>query len=191
MGLGLKLMLITSSLMPLYILMFLRVLLFDNYSDITLNSLFNLDPSSVRIWYLIALLFMIALGLALMFYYRLKERTITNRESSFVKTVEDESNVGLDFFITLIIPLVMMDASSVSSIILFAAILTILYALMYRTRLLYANPVLIIMGFTSYKVSLDSSDIVHHVISRNELVVDDQIAMLDMSERVHIAYLKG
>jgi len=83
MGLGLKLILITSSLMPLYILMFLRVLLFDNYSDIALDSLFNLDLSSVRTWYLIALLFMIALGSALMIYYRLKERTITDRESSF------------------------------------------------------------------------------------------------------------
>ncbi len=62
----------------------------------------------------------------------------------------EKEDASLNFFVTLILPLLIDDISTIQGAITFALIILLLSMLLYQTKLFYANPVLAILGYHIY-----------------------------------------
>lgn len=69
-----------------------------------------------------------------------------------LKSWEEKENAGLDFFMTIIIPVLIDDVSKTQGAVMFLIIVMFLFALLYRTKLYYANPILAILGYHIYEI---------------------------------------
>ena len=76
-----------------------------------------------------------------------------------LKSWEEKENAGLDFFMTIIIPVLIDDVSKTQGAVMFLIIVMFLFALLHRTKLYYANPILAILGYHIYEIQFkDNSD---------------------------------
>lgn len=67
-----------------------------------------------------------------------------------IKSVVDKEDASLNFFLTLIIPLLVDDVASIQGALTFVSIVILICFLLYRTSLFYANPVLALLGYRVY-----------------------------------------
>lgn len=65
--------------------------------------------------------------------------------------VSEKEGAGLDFFLTLIVPLIIDDVDTIQGFVSFILIIAIICCLLYQTNLFYANPVLAILGYRVYE----------------------------------------
>ena len=72
-----------------------------------------------------------------------------------IKCKKEEDS--LNFFLTLILPLLIDDVNTWQGAILFTVILALICGLLANTKLFYANPVLSILGYRCYEVSFPES----------------------------------
>ncbi len=65
--------------------------------------------------------------------------------------LEDKEDASLNFFLTLIIPLLLDDVVSLQGALTFAFLILLILLLLYRTNLFYANPILALLGYKVYR----------------------------------------
>ena len=70
---------------------------------------------------------------------------------------EEREGAGLNFFLTLIVPLVIDDVGTIRGFLSFIVIMAIICLLLYQTNLFYANPVLAILGYHIYEFSFKAN----------------------------------
>ena len=70
-----------------------------------------------------------------------------------VVDVKEQEDAGLNFFLTLIVPLVIDDVGTIQGFLSFSLIIAIIWCLLNKTNLFYANPVLEILGYQVYEFS--------------------------------------
>ena len=63
----------------------------------------------------------------------------------------------MNFFMTMIIPLLIDDVGTIQGAVTFLIIVVMMCALLSKTRLYYANPVLAILGYRVYEVTFKSN----------------------------------
>lgn len=68
-----------------------------------------------------------------------------------VKDIKEEKDGGLNFFLTLILPLLVNNISTWNGLLLMISLVFIIISLLSKTNLYYQNPVLIIMKYKVYK----------------------------------------
>ena len=147
-----KVRLMIQSLSPLALLTIIR-----NFSFVTVNALGEKLHAKAFIHQNIILLFvMLICSLwiisAIWCFVQFKAFYFTDKESGYtVTSVHENETAGLDFFITLIIPLLLDDVGSIQGALTFLIVVAMLCALLARTNLFYANPVLALIGFRVYK----------------------------------------
>jgi len=73
--------------------------------------------------------------------------------SSFV----EKEDASLNFFMTMIIPLLIDDVGTIQGAVTFLIIVVMMCALLSKTHLYYANPVLAILGYRVYEVTFKSN----------------------------------
>ena len=100
------------------------------------------------IWVVLSLVFLLSLGV---FKYADKKTGYT-----VVNTLQQEK-VGLDFFLTLIVPLVVDDANTLQGALALLFVVTITMFLLSQTNLFYANPILIFLGYRVYEFEFESN----------------------------------
>lgn len=77
-----------------------------------------------------------------------------NKERGYeIKDVKEDKEASLNFFLTLIIPLLLDNISTIQGAITFIFILLIICVLLYRTNLFFANPILALLGYHLYEFS--------------------------------------
>lgn len=74
-----------------------------------------------------------------------------------IADVEEREGAGLNFFLTLIVPLVIDDVGTIRGFLSFIVIMAIICFLLYQTNLFYANPVLAILGYRIYEFSFKAN----------------------------------
>lgn len=84
----------------------------------------------------------------------------------FVKVdkVENLSRVGLEYFVTYIIPFVAVDFLAIKDIISVLILFGVMGVIYVKTDLIFMNPVLNLVGFNIYKIISEEKELV--VISR-------------------------
>lgn len=63
------------------------------------------------------------------------------------KDVKKISDSGIAFFMTYVLPMAMDEIGTLSGLAVFALLMIMLYALMWKTNLYYQNPILTILGY--------------------------------------------
>lgn len=71
--------------------------------------------------------------------------------------VAEQDGAGLNFFLTLIVPLVIDDVGTIQGFLSFVLIIAIICCLLFKTNLFYANPVLAILGYRVYEFSFKAN----------------------------------
>lgn len=68
------------------------------------------------------------------------------------------TDAGVGFFMTFVLPLVIDDIDKLNNFIVFFLMIFLIIILMWRTNLYYQNPVLTILGYTSFSFEMGKSD---------------------------------
>jgi len=77
-----------------------------------------------------------------------------------ISEVNEDKEAGINFFLTLILPLLIGDLNEWQNLVVFVLIFIIIFILLLKTNLFYANPVLTLLGYHVYKLTFyDNSDI--------------------------------
>lgn len=74
-----------------------------------------------------------------------------------IYNVKEKEDASLNFFMTIIIPLLIDDVYTIQGALTFAIIVLLMCILLEKTSLFYANPVLAIMGYRVYTFSFVSN----------------------------------
>lgn len=102
-----------------------------------------------------------------------------------ITKIENVNYEFLTFLTTYIIPLICFDFDKTRYKIVFLILLIIIGIVFVKMNLYVANPILAIMGYRLYKVSVDkkkdNKDIL--VISRSELFINDSIDWIKLDDR--------
>ena len=143
-----KLKLMIQSLSPLALLTIIK-----NFKFITKNNsedVFSAKEfiSSNFILLLVLSFCVIWVILAIWFYIEFKAFQYTDKKSGYDIIIKKEkSEDSLNFFLTLILPLLIDDIARWQGASVFFLVLFMICVLLYKTRLFYANPVLSILGY--------------------------------------------
>ena len=70
---------------------------------------------------------------------------------------DKKEEASLNFFMTMIIPLLIDDVGTIQGAVTFLIIVVMMCALLSKTHLYYANPVLAILGYRVYEVTFKSN----------------------------------
>ncbi len=146
-----KIKLMILSLSPLALLTIIRNFLFvtTNEAGIALRMSDFILENIILLLVLISCL--IWTFLAIVFYISFCAFKWADKKSGYeVKLVEDKEDASLNFFLTLIIPLLVDDVGSIQGALTFVAIVILICLLLYRTSLFYANPILTLLGYRVY-----------------------------------------
>ncbi|MGN1217144.1 MAG: hypothetical protein ACI4TD_04120 [Phocaeicola sp.] len=82
----------------------------------------------------------------------------TDKKKGFqLKSYEEKEDASLNFFMTMIIPLLIDDVGTIQGAVTFLIIVVMMCALLNRTTLYYANPVLAILGYRVYEIQFQEN----------------------------------
>lgn len=82
----------------------------------------------------------------------------TDKKTGFtVKNVTEQEDAGLNFFMTLVLPLLIDDIASIQGALSFLVIVIMILILLSKTNLFYANPILSILGYRIYEFHFDNN----------------------------------
>ena len=104
-----------------------------------------------------------------------------------IKEINEDKEAGLSFFLTLIVPLLIGNLNEWQNAIAFVLVFLIIFILLMKTDLFYANPVLTLLGYHVYKLSFnDNSDIVQPciVVSAVKITREHTIEYKNITEAV-------
>ena len=89
---------------------------------------------------------------ALLYFLSFAAFKWSDKESGYTITnVVEEEGAGLNFFLTLIVPLIIDNVNTLQGFASFSLVVFIICVLLYRTNLFYANPILALLGYRVFK----------------------------------------
>ena len=155
-----KIKLMIQSLSPLALLTIIR-----NYAFIWTDNLGNKynikqilsNNSFLLIVDLVCLLWIL---LSIWFFVEFKAFFYANTQEGGTITIHKEkTDESLNFFITLILPLVIDNVGTWQGMTVFFIILIMICILLAKTNLFYANPILTILGYHIFEFTFDKEEI--------------------------------
>lgn len=89
--------------------------------------------------------------LAVWYYIAFLAFKFTDKKSGYtIELIEEDDEASLNFFMTLIIPLLIDEVHSIQGALTLLIIMILMCVLLFKTNLFYANPVLSILGYHVY-----------------------------------------
>lgn len=146
-----KIKLMMQSLFPLFLLMIIK-----NWDFCTEEKGNELTFSEFIIKNLVLLGMMLVCGiwviLSGIFYIQFKVYTMSGKTGGYqVKNVQKDEETSLNFFVTIILPLLLDGVNEIRGALVFGIIIFMLCALLYKTNLYFYNPILSILGYHFYE----------------------------------------
>lgn len=158
MNLSLKHKLMLQSLSPLAFLTIVRNFKFTPVSELAENQSYwgefvRLNNVLIVVFLLCATWILAAIISFISFTaFRWTDKKQGYQLSSFV----EKEDASLNFFMTMIIPLLIDDVGTIQGAVTFLIIVVMMCALLSKTHLYYANPVLAILGYRVYEITFKS-----------------------------------
>lgn len=127
--------------------------------------------------------------LSLIFWVSINVFKYSDRKGAYsISNITQNKNDGLDFFLTLILPLLIDDLNTWQGCILFIAILIVICFLLVKTDSFYANPVLLFLGYCVFEFEFeengDKPDYKYKGISFGEIKGDYNIEYKEITTNV-------
>lgn len=149
-----KFKLMILSLSPLAFLTIIRNFLFVtkdsnnqglNYKDFFKENLILIIVIFVCLIWIIA---------ALIFYINFVAFKWNDKNGGYsVCNISENETASLNFFLTLIVPLLLDDVNTLKGALTLLFLVMMICALIYKTNLFYANPILSVLGYRVYEFS--------------------------------------
>lgn len=156
-----KKQLIVLSLSPLFLLTILQSFPVEKFG-IVVNNVFNLEmilrhlPLYIGIW--VCLIWIVAS--IIIFVKFIWFQQYDNIGGYQIINVIEEKDAGLNFFLTLILPLLVNDITTWNGLLMMFFLVIIIICLLAKTNLYYQNPVLVILKYKVYKFEfLDNEEL--------------------------------
>ena len=188
-----KLKLMIQSLSPLALLTII-----NNFSFVTENNYGEVFSAKEFIYLNFILLFVLLFCviwviLSVWFYIEFKAFQYTDKQSGYDIIIKNERGEdSLNFFLTLILPLLIDDIARWQGASVFFLVLFMICVLLYKTRLFYANPVLSILGYkvVEFEFSENSKVSKKNLIGiYNGKITNNNIMYKTITDTVY--YIKG
>lgn len=186
-----KIGLMLQSLSPLALLTIIQ-----NFSFVTKNSEKENLTMLLFIKVNMSLLLVIAVCtlwiiFSVYFYIRFKAFLYTDSKGGYdISVCKEDSEASLNFFLTLIVPLVIDNVSTWQGATVFFIILFLICVLLFKTKLFYANPILSILGYHVYEFKFISNANEKEVcIGIGKMKKNDTIKFEKISDNVY--YVRG
>jgi len=117
-----------------------------------------------------------------------------DRKGGFsIAIVEQREEDSLNFFLTLILPLIIDDLNTWPGLILFFVIIALIWGLLSNTKLFYANPILALLGYRIATIAFienqEKGESTYIAISRGTLNDKHNIEYKDITKEV--LFVKG
>ena len=136
------------------------------------------------LWILLAICFLISFNV---FKYADKKGAFS------IAIIEEKDEDSLNFFLTLVLPLLIDNVNTWQGMTLFFVILILTWGLMANTRLFYANPILSLLGYRITEIAFlanqGKTKDSYIAISRGALGVKHNVEYKDITEDV--LFVKG
>lgn len=143
--------LMIQSLSPLALLTIVR-----NFSFVTRDDTGTCLTSTMfweynKILLIVMAVCVIWIILAGWYYVMFMAFKFTDKKSGYtIKIIDEDEEASLNFFMTLIIPLLIDEVHSIQGALTLLIIIILMCILLFKTSLFYANPVLAILGYSVY-----------------------------------------
>lgn len=148
--------LMLQSLSPLALLTIIRNFRFEipeGFNACSVESWLNLFLNN-RILVGVMILCLMWLVAAIFSFVSFSAFIWSGKEQGYeIENVEEKNDASLNFFMTMIIPLLIDDVGTIQGALTFLIIVVLMCLLLGRTNLFYANPVLAILGYRIYEFS--------------------------------------
>lgn len=117
-----------------------------------------------------------------------------DRKGGFsISIVEQREEDSLNFFLTLILPLIIDDLNTWQGLILFFVIIALIWGLLSNTKLFYANPILALLGYRIATIAFienqEKDESTYIAISRGKLDEKNNVEYKDITKEV--MFVKG
>ena len=117
-----------------------------------------------------------------------------DRKGGFsIAIVEQREEDSLNFFLTLILPLIIEDLNTWPGLILFFVIIALIWGLLSNTKLFYANPILALLGYRIATIAFienqEKGESTYIAISRGKLDDKNNVEYKDITKEV--MFVKG
>ena len=159
MNLSLKHKLMLQSLSPLAFLTIVRNFKFTPVSELAENQ--SYWGEFVRLNEVLIVLFVLCvtwiLAAVISFISFTAFRWTDKKQGYQLSSFVEKEDASLNFFMTMIIPLLIDDVGTIQGAVTFLIIVVMMCALLSKTHLYYANPVLAILGYRVYEVTFKSN----------------------------------
>ena len=154
-----KYKLMIQSLSPLAFLTMIRNCTFiirDESGEMLTLKIFLTTNSILLIVFFLCLIWLCA---AIIFYVEFKAFKWVDKKSGYeIKAIEENEEASLNFFLTIIIPLLIDDVHTLQGAVTFVVIVAFILILLYRTKLFYANPILSVLGYRFFEFKFVAND---------------------------------
>ena len=105
-----------------------------------------------------------------------------------VQNVVEEKDAGLNFFLALILPLLVNDITTWNGLFMMILLVVIIVCLLDKTNLYYQNPVLVILNYKVYRFSFTDNEYAtaeeYIAIARDDINNDDTIEYKKIEDNV-------
>lgn len=159
MNLSLKHKLMLQSLSPLAFLTIVRNFKFTPVSELAENQ--SYWGEFVRLNNVLIVVFLLCatwiLAAVISFISFTAFRWTDKKQGYQLFSFVEKEDASLNFFMTMIIPLLIDDVGTIQGAVTFLIIVVMMCALLSKTHLYYANPVLAILGYRVYEVTFKSN----------------------------------
>ena len=155
----LKYKLMFQSLSPLALLTIVRNIPFAPVNEIVENHTCWVELSRLKIELIVVfVLCAVWFIIAVIFYVSFTAFIWTDKIQGYqIFSAEEKDDVSVNFFMTMIIPLLIDDVGTIQGLATFLIIVIMMLVLLCKTKLYYANPILAILGYRVYEVQFENN----------------------------------
>ena len=156
MKLKLKDMLLIQSLSPVAVLTLIRTisLIFDRNQN-------NCSESHESLVALIVALVLCVLWLAVAAFSWVTFsafKWIDKKQGYELSYYEEKEDASINYFVTMIIPLLIDDVGTIQGVLAFIGVVVMMFLLLSKTHLFYANPVLALLDYHLYEIRFKNNE---------------------------------
>ena len=152
-------MLMLQSLSPLFFLTIVRNFSFVPVGELADNQTYweeFIHLNGVLIFvFLLCFAWVLAAFIGYIFFAAF--RWTSKKQGYQLSYFEEKEDASLNFFMTMIIPLLIDDVRTIQGAVTFFVIVSMMWTLLGKTHLYYANPVLAILGYRVYEIQFKSN----------------------------------
>lgn len=115
--------------------------------------------------------------------YYIKKLHSSRKKTPFKVEKKDDITPSIAFYILAYIPALFVESFTLTELVAFVILLSIVYLVYIKANLLYVNPILTAIGYKTYRVTDDHSNTVV-LLSRSSVIMDEDVDCVEIAPNI-------